>query len=128
MITEKLRERVRKGVPIYGVRITVVKSHPDCGAQMKVGDTWEDNCGVDKDRVKGFVCPSAFAVLQPMVFALRYGAQFPNQKEPDSVTWVCPDLYTPVHFKIERLRNKVRWLADETEREFEEAKRIRTEE
>lgn len=115
MATEELRQRVRNGIPIYGIRITVVKSHPDCAAQHKVGDTWEDNCGVDKGKIKGFICPSAYAALHPKVYALRYGAQFPWEKDPDSIVCCCTDLHTPVQFKIERLRDNVRWLAKETE-------------
>jgi len=106
-----------KGAPIYGIRITVVKSHPDCRAQHKVGDTWEDNCGLDKDSIKGFICPSAYFALHPIVFGLRYGVKFPWIKDSETSVCCCPAIDTPVHFKIDRVKDKVRWYSEENETE-----------
>lgn len=94
----------------WPVRVTVVEAHPECGAKHKVGDIWEQ-AGVRKERIKGFICPTAFIALSPIIYALRYGAEFPWAQK-DSYTAICPDPETPVKFKIERLRGKV-WMAAE---------------
>ena len=101
----------RPNVPSYKVRVTVVKAHPECGAKHKVGDTFE-MIGVRKEHVKGFMCPTAFATFYPMIYALRYGGEFPWAKDPDSWVGCCPDIDTPVLFEIRRLRDDKR-IADE---------------
>jgi len=98
-------------IPMYTIRVTVVEAHPDCGAGHKVGDTWEIS-HVRRGGQKGFICPTAFSSLYRVIFAMRYGAKFPWA--PESDTWVscCNDPITPVHFKMERLRDQI-WTADQ---------------
>jgi uncharacterized repeat protein (TIGR04076 family) len=91
----------RKDVPVYKVRLTVVKAHSGCGAEHKVGDTWEISHDERRGQ-KGFICPSAFQSLYHVIFAMRYGAEFPWSEDGNSVIYCCPDLHTPVFFKIER--------------------------
>jgi uncharacterized repeat protein (TIGR04076 family) len=99
----------RPDVPMWMVRVTVVDAHPDCGAHHKVGDTWEQS-DVKKETIKGFICPTAFAALYPIIFAMRYGAEFPWSADSDKYEAVCPDPDTPVKFRIERIKGKV-WMA-----------------
>ncbi len=87
----------------FKVRVTVVKAHPGCAAGHKVGDTFETR-GVRREDVKGFICPTAFATLFPFIYALGYGGEFPWAKDPGSWTGCCPDIETPVHFEIRRVR------------------------
>jgi uncharacterized repeat protein (TIGR04076 family) len=90
-------------VPMYKVRVTIVKAHPGCGAQHKEGDIYEEWM-VTKGSQKGFICPTAYATLFPWIYALRYGAVFPWGEGPgNSMVLCCPDVETPVHFKIERV-------------------------
>jgi uncharacterized repeat protein (TIGR04076 family) len=104
----------RPKVPMYKVRVTVIKAHPDCGAEHKVGDTFEIS-HVKKEGIKGFLCPTAFNQLYPVIFAMRYGAEFPWQKDPDSWVVGCGDVETPVVFEIKRLRDDP-WIAAANER------------
>ncbi|MBW1667519.1 MAG: TIGR04076 family protein [Deltaproteobacteria bacterium] len=105
----------RPKVPMYRVRVTVIKAHPDCGAQHKVGDTWEIS-HVKEGGQKGFLCPSALHDMYHIIFAMRYGAQFPWAEDPD--TWIaqCGDPNTPMLFKIERMIDEV-WTADQDQKE-----------
>jgi uncharacterized repeat protein (TIGR04076 family) len=91
-------------VPFYKVRVTVAKAHPECGAKHKVGDTYEI-WNVRRDTQKGWICPTAWASLFPFIYAMRYGAVFPWGEGPDinGFELCCPDIHTPVHFKIERV-------------------------
>jgi uncharacterized repeat protein (TIGR04076 family) len=104
----------RPEIPMYKVRVTVLEAHPDCGAEHKVGDTFEIS-HVKKEGLKGFLCPTAFNQLYPVIFAMRYGAEFPWQKDPDSWVVNCGDTETPVKFEIRRLREEV-WRADNERR------------
>ena len=101
----------RPEIPMWVVRVTVVEAHPDCGAKHKVGDTWEI-ADVKKETIKGFICPTAFYTLYPIIYVMRYGGEFPFAADPDSYEVVCPDFETPVKFRIERIRGKV-WMAAE---------------
>jgi uncharacterized repeat protein (TIGR04076 family) len=101
----------RPKVPMYTVRVTVIKAHPECGAGHQVGDTWEIS-HVRKGGQKGFLCPSAFHSMYNLIFAMRYGAEFPWQKDGDSWVAQCGDPNTPMLFKIERLRDQI-WTADQ---------------
>ena len=88
---------------MYKVRVTVVKAHSGCGAKHKVGDVYEEWM-VTEGSQKGFICPSAYMALSPWIYALRYGAVFPWGEGPgNSMVLCCPDIETPVHFKIERV-------------------------
>lgn len=95
----------RPGVPTYKVRVTVVDAHPLCGAEHKVGDTFEQ-FGVKRDGVTGYMCPTAFAALAPFIYAMRYGATFPWGDDPDACVYCCPDKDTPVHFEVRRLKDE----------------------
>lgn len=97
----------RPKVPLYKVRVTVVKAHPGCAAQHKVGDTFE-TFGARKEDQKGFMCPTAFATFHPMIYAMRYGGEFPWAKDRDSWIGCCPDADTPVLFEIRRVREEKR--------------------
>jgi uncharacterized repeat protein (TIGR04076 family) len=102
----------RPSVPMYTVRVTVVKSHPKCKARHKIGDTWEIS-HVKRGGQKGFICPSALHSLYFLIHALRYGAEFPMWKDRDSKVDCCAcDSNVSVGFKLERLRDRI-WRADQ---------------
>ena len=100
---EKDDIHARRKIPTHEVRVTVVKAHPNCGAEHKVGDTWEISHD-GRGGQKGFLCPTAFQSLYHLIFALRCGAKFPWSEDEDSTIDCCIDSHTPVFFKIERLR------------------------
>lgn len=101
----------RPKIPMYTVRVTVVEAHPNCAARHRVGDTFEIS-HVRRGGQKGFMCPSAFHGLYDIIYAMKYGAEFPWSKERDSYIAQCCDPINTVKFKIERLRNKI-WRADQ---------------
>lgn len=45
-----------------------------------------------------------------IIFAMRYGAEFPSADDQDGWIACCGDPNTPMHFKIERGRGKT-WTA-----------------
>jgi uncharacterized repeat protein (TIGR04076 family) len=101
----------RPKVPMYKVRVTVVEAHPDCGAGHKAGDIWEIS-HVRRGGQIGFICPSAFHDMYHIIFAMRYGAEFPWADDRDSWIACCGDPNTPVRFKIERVMGET-WTADQ---------------
>ena len=107
MPSEKERTGIiyRPEVPMYKVRVTVLQAHPDCGARHKAGDTFEQ-ANVNKESLKGFMCPTAYVALSPIIYAMRYGGQFPWSKNPDVWVGCCQDIETPVVFEIRRLRDE----------------------
>ena len=86
---------------IYNVSITVKSQKGQCHAGHKVGDQWI----VGKDgKTPGGMCFSGYECCESMLFALRFGAVFPWEKDPDTGITVCPDPDNPVVFELRRLR------------------------
>lgn len=103
----------RPRVPMYKVRVTVLEAHPECGAEHHVGDIWEQS-HVKREGVEGFLCPTAFTSLAPVIYAMRYGGEFPWSEDPDVWVGCCIDVETPVKFEIRRLVDET-WTAAEEE-------------
>jgi uncharacterized repeat protein (TIGR04076 family) len=51
---------------------------------------------------KGKLCSATWHSLYPYLNGLRFGANYPWEEDPNSVTVCCPDYKNPVVFKITR--------------------------
>ena len=87
---------------IYSVKITVKSQSGFCHAGHKPGDSWI----IDKVdwKTPGGMCVSGYECCESMAFALRFGAVFPWEKDPDASFSTCPDPGNPVVFEVRRLR------------------------
>lgn len=66
-----------------------------------------DKVKFTESGVEGKICIHALYSMLPAVFAMMFEAQLPWLREnPDKKTHVCPDVYNPVVFEIERIREK----------------------
>jgi len=88
----------------YKIRITVdrVKGKGICSLGLKKGDKF-----LFREEGADF-CLWAQNAIFPFITAMRYGARFPWENNPDVAYACCPDPYNTVVFKIERLRKKAR--------------------
>ncbi|MHA2296884.1 MAG: TIGR04076 family protein [Candidatus Hodarchaeales archaeon] len=64
------------------------------------GHTIGENFVLPDDR--GKICSAAFHSMYPYIVGIQYGANFPWEEDPDSITICCPDYKNPVVFKITR--------------------------
>jgi len=89
----------------YRIIIRAVRSKNQCPV-YKVGDTitYED------EELVGKICPTAFAALWPIIYAMRFGARFPwcDDKHSDLVYFQCPDIEDTIEFEIRRIPAKKR--------------------
>lgn len=85
----------------YDVIIRVKTQRGECAAEHKVGDK-----AIFKGRrLEGYICPSAFDVLYRYIFALKYGAELPFEKD-GAITVACPDDANPVVFELRRKKTE----------------------
>lgn len=86
-------------MPKYNIKITVteVRGGGKCDMGIKVGDSWM----MEEDKAK--FCTWAHSAIFPFIAAMRYGAGFPWEPNPEVAYACCPDPYNTVVFKIERL-------------------------
>jgi len=77
--------------------ITDVKGH--CGAQHKVGDTFEINT-INVAGLCGFFYHDIFPTIQ----TLQFGGTIPWIKDPDIVKFECPDPINMVKMELKRIR------------------------
>ncbi len=80
------------------VKVVEVRGKP-CGFGHKVGDTWIFKGG---KTVAGF-CGSAYDVIFPYWRVLRFGGEFPWEKDKDKTIICCPDPESGVVFELTRL-------------------------
>ena len=87
----------------YRIIIRAIKSKAQCPV-YKVGDiiTYEN------EELLGKICPTAFAALWPIIYAMRFDATFPwcDAQHCDTVYFQCPDVKDTVEFEIKRLPGK----------------------
>jgi uncharacterized repeat protein (TIGR04076 family) len=84
------------------IEVTVKSQKGKCGFGHKVGDKIVFN----GRTVEGPICLSALSALMPDIYAMRFGAEFPWNKEKDVSHCPCPDHENPVVFEIRRLNRK----------------------
>jgi uncharacterized repeat protein (TIGR04076 family) len=82
----------------YTVIARVISQEGHCAFGHKVGD----EVVFDGETVRGRVCLQALYSFLPMVFAMRFGAVFPWQKDLAVNKAACPDGKNPVVFEIRR--------------------------
>jgi uncharacterized repeat protein (TIGR04076 family) len=84
----------------YKVIATVKSVKGKCPNQNQVGDRIE----VERGKVVGCKCPSAFNSIYPIVFAMRFGAKLPWLEDEDVAIAACPDPEHQVIFEIRRVK------------------------
>lgn len=84
----------------YDVTITVTKitGIGICPVNHKVGDTFKVT---GAERVDG-LCGWAYHAILPFLTVLRYGGEFPWEKNKDVATVCCPDPNNSVVFELRR--------------------------
>lgn len=80
----------------HGVRITLVSQLKPCPNGHAVGDRW-----FVERRTPAGMCLSAFASLAPFLTTLRFGGNFPWERDGE-VTVCCPDPEVVNVFRLER--------------------------
>jgi len=82
----------------YDIKITLMSQLKKCPNGHKVGDQF-----IVGRTTPGGMCMGAFGALLPFITALRYGGDFPWEKEKGSATLCCPDPEVVNTFKLERI-------------------------
>ena len=90
----------QRGDEGFKIVARVIRQEGHCIAGHQVGD----EVVFDGQTVQGRICISTLCSFLPKVFAMRYGAEFPWQEDPDVATHACPDGVNPVVFEIRRVR------------------------
>lgn len=80
------------------VRITVIRQEGTCNAGHQVGDKF-----VFEGTIPPDLCPAAWHSLYPYLRTIRFGGNFPWEKEGEAHV-ACPDPFNPVVFKLERIK------------------------
>ncbi|HUW47753.1 MAG TPA: TIGR04076 family protein [Patescibacteria group bacterium] len=84
------------------IEVTVKSQKGKCVFGHRAGDKIVFN----GRTVEGPICLSALSVLMPKIYAMRFGAEFPWEKEKNVVHCPCPDSENPVVFEIRRMKKK----------------------
>jgi uncharacterized repeat protein (TIGR04076 family) len=94
---------VKKNVPAkqYEIVIKLLRNNRPCHSGHKIGDEW-----VFDYMTPGGICSLAYNAIYPVALALKFGAQFPWQKDPDVITISCPDQDVQNIFEIRRKLKK----------------------
>lgn len=82
--------------------VTVKSQDGTCHFGHKVGDKIVFN----GRTIKGRICYSALTTLLPRIYAIRFNAEFPWEKDQNAVYGVCPDHENHVVFEIRRIKKK----------------------
>ena len=81
----------------YEVVIKLIDNLSPCHSGHQVGDEWVFNY-----MTPGGMCSLAFNAIYPVAPALRFGATFPWQNDPDVITLSCPDAQVNNVFELRR--------------------------
>jgi uncharacterized repeat protein (TIGR04076 family) len=81
----------------YEVVIKLVGNKKTCHSGHKIGDEW-----VFDYLTPPGMCSLAYNALYPIALALRFGATFPWEEDPDVVTICCPDADVSNCFELRR--------------------------
>ena len=86
-------------MPRHKVRVRVTESRGNCPVH-KVGDT----IYVERNKMDGSICPTAFTAISQYVMAAKCGGDFPWERKDTTKTLVCcPDVERIVVFEVQRL-------------------------
>lgn len=85
----------------YEVVIKLVSNQRPCHSGHKIGDEWVFN-----DMTPPGICSLAFNAIYPIALALKFGATFPWQDDPDVMTAACPDGEVNNIFELRRRPRK----------------------
>jgi uncharacterized repeat protein (TIGR04076 family) len=77
--------------------LEIVSQKGFCGAGHTVGQKFDLT-----DGTPAGICPSAMHSVYPYILALRWGADFPWEKEKGVARIACPDPDNPLVMKITR--------------------------
>jgi uncharacterized repeat protein (TIGR04076 family) len=83
----------------YEIEVTVVSQKGTCGEGYRVGDSW-----IIGSKTPAGMCMHAFGAILPIQRVLRYGGEFPWEKDKDVTLVACPDVENPVVFKLRKIR------------------------
>jgi len=97
--TPEKKEKVQN----YDVLIKLIGKNKDnpCSQGHIIGDEW-----IWSGRTPEKLCPSAYEAILSSVLVLKYGGQFPWQKDPDVLMATCPDTNVGNRFEIRRIPGK----------------------
>ncbi len=87
----------------YDVRITLVSQLKACPNGHRVGDEWL----VGRKTPAG-MCLGAFNSVMPYLTTLRFGGDFPWEKQEGCGTFCCPDPEVVNVFRLERVPERKR--------------------
>jgi uncharacterized repeat protein (TIGR04076 family) len=94
----KKKRTKTKDFPVR-VKVLRVEKKP-CAFGHKKGDTW-----ILKDgRTVAGICGAAYDVIFPYYRVLRFGGEFPWEKNKDKAVICCPDPKSCVVFELTRLK------------------------
>ena len=85
----------------YKVIIKLVRNQSPYHIGHQIGDEWVFNYKTPPD-----MCCLAYNAIYPMVLALKYGATFPWQDDPDVIMFSCPDHLVNNTFELRRVPRK----------------------
>ena len=85
----------------YEVVIRLIGNKSPCHSGHKIGDEWVFNYMTPPG-----MCSLAYNSLYPVALALRFGATFPWQEDPDVITMSCPDAEVNNIFELRRREKK----------------------
>ncbi len=83
----------------YRVIAKVMSIQGTCEAGLNLGDEF-----IIGDTTPQNMCSWAFHTLFPFYSVLKYGGNFPWEKDPDKTVVACPDPGNIVHFELRRER------------------------
>ncbi|HXX36283.1 MAG TPA: TIGR04076 family protein [Thermodesulfobacteriota bacterium] len=84
---------------IISVKGTCVAAH-QVGQEFDLNGVFEVGISADGKAL----CPVAFHAAFPYWRALRYGGEFPWEKDKDVAHVACPDPFNPVVMELRRVR------------------------
>jgi len=84
------------------VKITVkeIQGTGVCSYGIKPGDSWI----VTSEESPGGFCTWALQAIFPFLTVLRFGGQFPWERDKDTAVVCCPDPHNPVVFELRRTK------------------------
>lgn len=80
------------------VKMTIVDIRDTCPNGHRVGEEY-----LVKHKTPGGICMGAFSSILPYLTSLRFGASFPWEDEPGTITLGCPDHENCVVWRLERV-------------------------
>ena len=96
-----MKKKKRKTKDFPGrVKVIKVEKSP-CSFGHKAGDAWI----LEGGKTVAGICGAAFDVIYPYWRVLRFGGEFPWEKDKDKAFICCPDPKSCVVFELTRIRS-----------------------